>query len=58
MGFMDKLNNMLKGNRGKLKEEIGKASNDDALRRQGDREQRVSDLKQAGEKAKDAFGND
>ena len=41
--------------RGKAKEAVGKATGDDELKGQGKRDQSKGDLKQAGEKAKDAF---
>ena len=41
--------------RGKAKEAVGKATNDEDLERQGKVDQAKSDLKEAGEKVKDAF---
>ena len=41
--------------RGKAKEAVGKTTGDDELKNQGKRDQSKGDLKQAGEKAKDAF---
>jgi uncharacterized protein YjbJ (UPF0337 family) len=40
---------------GKAKEAAGKLTGDDSLERQGKTDQAKSDLKQAGEKVKDAF---
>lgn len=40
---------------GKAKEGLGKVADDDKLEREGRREQAKADLKQAGEKVKDAF---
>jgi uncharacterized protein YjbJ (UPF0337 family) len=40
---------------GKTKEAAGKLTGDDSLERQGKKDQAKSDLKQAGEKVKDAF---
>ena len=39
----------------KVKEGVGDATNDESLKRQGEADQTKSDLKQAGEKVKDAF---
>jgi uncharacterized protein YjbJ (UPF0337 family) len=58
MGLEDKIENAVDDVRGKAKEAVGNATNDDALAAQGDRDQRKSDLKQAGEKIKDAFKKD
>jgi uncharacterized protein YjbJ (UPF0337 family) len=41
--------------RGKAKEGAGKLTGDEDLERQGKTDQAKSDLKQAGEKVKDAF---
>jgi uncharacterized protein YjbJ (UPF0337 family) len=41
--------------RGKAKEAAGKATSDEDLERQGKVDQAKSDLKEAGEKVKDAF---
>ena len=40
---------------GKGKEALGKASNDPDLQAEGEAQQATSNLKQAGEKVKDAF---
>ena len=58
MGTDDKIGNKAEELRGKAKEAVGSATGDDALEAQGDREQRKSSLKQAGEKVKDAFTKD
>jgi uncharacterized protein YjbJ (UPF0337 family) len=55
MADSDKATNKAEELRGKAKEKIGEATNDDALESQGEREQTKSNLKQAGEKVKDAF---
>lgn len=55
MGMDDKLKNSAEGTLGKAKETLGGASDDESLEREGKREQSKSDLKQAGEKVKDAF---
>lgn len=41
--------------RGKAKEGAGKVTGDESLERQGRMDQAKSDIKQAGEKVKDAF---
>jgi uncharacterized protein YjbJ (UPF0337 family) len=55
MGDDDKLRNKADELRGQAKEGIGEATDDPALAEQGRRDQSVSNLKQAGEKVKDAF---
>ena len=55
MGLDDKIENKVDEARGKAKEGIGKATDDEALEAQGRRDQAEADLKQAGEKVKDAF---
>ena len=55
MGNDDKLQNKAEELRGKAKEGVGEATDDPALADQGRREQATSNLKQAGEKVKDAF---
>jgi uncharacterized protein YjbJ (UPF0337 family) len=55
MGNDDKLHDKAEELRGKAKEGVGEATDDPALAEQGRREQSVSNLKQAGEKVKDAF---
>lgn len=51
----EKVDNKAEELSGKAKEGVGKATDDEALERQGRNEQRKSSLKQAGEKVKDAF---
>jgi uncharacterized protein YjbJ (UPF0337 family) len=58
MGTDDKIDNKAEDLRGKAKEAVGKATGDDALEGQGDRDQRKASLKDAGEKVKDAFKKD
>ena len=41
--------------KGKVKEGVGDAKDDDSLRAEGKKDQSKGDLKQAGEKVKDAF---
>jgi uncharacterized protein YjbJ (UPF0337 family) len=55
MGNDDKVQNKVDELRGKAKESVGDATDDPALAEQGRRDQSASDLKQAGEKVKDAF---
>ena len=55
MGLDDKIENKVDEARGKAKEGVGKATDDEALEAQGRRDQAEADLKQAGEKVKDAF---
>jgi uncharacterized protein YjbJ (UPF0337 family) len=55
MGKNDKTKNKVEEIRGEAKEKIGSATGDDELKRQGERNQSKANLKQAGEKAKDAF---
>ncbi|HET7351000.1 MAG TPA: CsbD family protein [Marmoricola sp.] len=55
MGLDDKTDHKATDLRGKAKEAVGKATGDEALEAQGDRDQRKSSLKQAGENVKDAF---
>lgn len=55
MGADDKIDNKLDELRGKAKEGVGRASGDEELEGQGRGDQAVADLRQAGEKVKDAF---
>jgi uncharacterized protein YjbJ (UPF0337 family) len=55
MGLDDKIDNKTDDLGGKAKEAVGKATGDEGLERQGKTDQSKSDLKQAGEKVKDAF---
>ena len=55
MSGADKARNKLEQVRGKVKAAMGRATNDPALEAQGKANQRTSDLKDAGEKVKDAF---
>jgi uncharacterized protein YjbJ (UPF0337 family) len=57
MGADDKTKNKVDDIRGQAKEKVGSATGDDAMRRQGERDQSKANLKQAGEKVKDAFKN-
>ena len=53
----DKVQNKTEEIRGKAKEKVGDATGDDNLKAQGERDQSKANLKQAGEKVKDAFTN-
>ena len=54
MGFADKVKNQVESLKGKGKQRAGGASGDRSLQAEGDKDQMKGDLKQAGEKAKDA----
>ncbi len=55
MGLDDKLSNTGEDLKGKAKEATGKARGDESQEAEGKTDQSKSDLKQAGEKVKDAF---
>jgi uncharacterized protein YjbJ (UPF0337 family) len=55
VGKDDKTANKVEEIRGQAKEKVGEATGDEALARQGERDQSKANLKQAGEKVKDAF---
>jgi uncharacterized protein YjbJ (UPF0337 family) len=55
MGTDDKIENKAEELRGKAKEKVGRATDDEELEAQGHTDQTKSNLKQAGEKVKDAF---
>ncbi len=55
MGLDDKIENAADDLKGKAKEATGKATDDESLEAEGRGDQAKSDLKQAGEKVKDAF---
>ena len=55
MSTQDKISNKTEELTGKVKEGIGDATDDEALERQGKKDQAKGNLKQAGEKVKDAF---
>jgi uncharacterized protein YjbJ (UPF0337 family) len=57
MGQDDKTKNKVEEIGGSAKEKIGAATGDDELKHQGERDQSKANLKQAGEKVKDAFKN-
>jgi uncharacterized protein YjbJ (UPF0337 family) len=58
MGWNDKLKNKKDEAKGTAKENLGKATGDEQMKREGQSDQSVSNLKQAGEKVKDAFNKD
>jgi len=58
MGLYDKIGNAAEKLGGKGKEAAGEASGDESLKAEGKGDQAKSDLKQAGEKVKDAFKKD
>jgi uncharacterized protein YjbJ (UPF0337 family) len=55
MSAGDKIKNAAKAAKGKGKEKVGDATDDRDLQAEGQAEKTKADLKQAGEKAKDAF---
>ena len=57
MSASDKINNAVQDAAGKAKEAWGKATGDEKLEAEGKVDQVASDLKDAGEKVKDAFNH-
>jgi uncharacterized protein YjbJ (UPF0337 family) len=55
MGTDDKARNKAEELKGKAKERVGRATDDEELEAQGRVDQTEADVKQAGEKVKDAF---
>jgi uncharacterized protein YjbJ (UPF0337 family) len=55
MSGEDKLNNKMEELGGKAKEALGDATDDRDLQAEGQKDQSKGNLKQAGEKVKDAF---
>ena len=55
MGTDDKIENKAQETGGKIKEAVGAATDDDSLKADGKSDQAGANLKQAGEKVKDAF---
>lgn len=55
MSTEDKISNKVEDVKGKFKEGAGDATDDERLENEGRADQTKSDLKQAGEKVKDAF---
>ena len=58
MGMDDKLKHSAEGSLGKAKEKLGDATDDESLQAEGQKDKSKADLKQAGEKVKDAFTKD
>jgi uncharacterized protein YjbJ (UPF0337 family) len=57
MGLDDKLDNAKDKATGEAKEATGKVTDNERLEAEGKADQSEADLKQAGEKVKDAFNN-
>lgn len=55
MGADDKARHAAEGMKGKIKEGVGKVTDNERLEAEGRVDQASADIKQAGEKAKDAF---
>jgi uncharacterized protein YjbJ (UPF0337 family) len=55
MGEKDKAENFAESKMGEAKEAVGKATDNEDLEAEGKTDQTKGDLKQAGEKVKDAF---
>jgi uncharacterized protein YjbJ (UPF0337 family) len=55
MSATDKIKNSIDDAAGKAKEAFGKATGDDSTKNEGKGDQAKADIKDAGEKVKDAF---
>ena len=55
MGLDDKMKNTAQDVKGEVKEHVGGATGDEDMQAEGKSDQAGADLKQAGEKVKDAF---
>jgi uncharacterized protein YjbJ (UPF0337 family) len=55
MSFLDKIKNKAQVAKGQVKEQTGKTKGDSSLEGEGKLDQVAGNLKQAGEKVKDAF---
>ncbi len=55
MGLMDKAKNEAEMAKGKVKEGVGDATDNERMEAEGQADQASGDLKQSGEKVKDAF---
>ncbi|MGC5016990.1 CsbD family protein [Micromonospora sp. DT47] len=55
MGIDDKIDNASENTTGKVKEGVGRATDNERLEAEGRNDQADANLKQAGEKIKDAF---
>jgi uncharacterized protein YjbJ (UPF0337 family) len=58
MGLEDKIENQRDEVKGAAKEQVGQATDDQQLESEGKTDQAISNLKQAGEKVKDAVRED
>lgn len=57
MSGTDKVKNKVEDVAGKAKEKLGELTGDDSMTNEGRKDQTEADLKNAGEKVKDAFHN-
>jgi uncharacterized protein YjbJ (UPF0337 family) len=57
MSAEDKMKNAVENVSGKVKEGVGRVTGDDSTEAEGRTDQSKADLKDAGEKVKDAFKN-
>lgn len=57
MSISDKAKHLAEDVTGKIKEATGKATDDEHLEAEGKTDQAKSDIKQAGDKVKDAFNH-
>jgi uncharacterized protein YjbJ (UPF0337 family) len=55
MGLMDKAKNEAEIAKGKVKEGVGDATDDERMQAEGETDQASGNVKQAGEKVKDTF---
>ncbi len=55
MGAEDKLRNQAETAKGTMKEKLGDATDDESMQAEGQADKTSGNLKQAGEKVKDAF---
>lgn len=55
MGTVDKMKNAAQQVEGEAKQRLGGATNDESLQAEGTKDKAAGNLKQAGEKVKDAF---
>ena len=55
MGIVDKAKNKVEETAGQAKEAVGNLTDDEQLENEGKKDQAKGDLKQAGEKVKDAL---
>ncbi len=55
MGFDEKIGNTTENTTGKVKEGVGRATDNERLEAEGRNDQASANLKQAGEKIKDVF---